>query len=484
MLGAALSLTLLLGVVEAGAGEAGADSEYGAATYAAPYLSEEARALIRSYVATEKAYPELDDVAAWTEFQSAAGRRGAAALEAYVQAGGDYERQRADIPGVDAYWLSTSKTGKTGPVLVFTHGGAYVGGSGKEIPPAVIEIANTAGMRVLSVDYRLAPQFPFPAAVEDAVSAYRWLLDQGLAPAEIGWFGESAGGGLTLATMHALQHQELPMPGAIAVLSPWTDLTLVSESYFTLEADDPAFNRDGLSFLARAYYQDSDPMNPLVSPVYGEFSGFPPTLIQVGSKEILLSDSLRVARRARAAGVEVSLDVWDGLWHVFQYMNVPESGEAIAELGEFFRRHLNGDSTGVRPDDEEGPADEGLFEVGEFTQIYSAVDENGNPWWINDHCFVRDETGTWHLVGITQKQEPNDFFQLAFDDARIGQMTEEERAQFLAEVVALRAEAEASGTPIFDNLGERQFAHATAGSLLQSPWTTESFALVADQETW
>jgi acetyl esterase/lipase len=140
--------------------------------------------------------------------------------------------------------------------------------------------------------------------------------------------------------MHALKRQDLPLPGAIVVLSPWTDLTLASESYFTLEEDDPAFTRGELELLARAYYQDVDPGDPLVSPVYGDFTGFPPMLLQVGSKEILLSDSLRVARRARAVGVDVTLDVWDGLWHVFQMMGVPESAEAIDELGGFFRRHL------------------------------------------------------------------------------------------------------------------------------------------------
>jgi monoterpene epsilon-lactone hydrolase len=318
------------------------DSEkpYGAATYAAPYISEQAQAVIRAYVPQQLSYPTLDDVAGWSQIQQGIKQRGAAILQAYVESGGEYERRRADFSEVEAYWFSTSKTSGDGPVLVFAHGGAYVGGSGKEVFPSVLAIANAAGMRVLSIDYRLAPQNPFPAAVNDAVAVYRWLLEKGQDNSEIGWFGASAGGGLVLAAMHALQQEGLPLPGAIAVLSPWTDLTLMSESYFTLDADDPVFTRDGLAFLAAAYYQQSDPKNPLVSPVYGNFSNFPPTLIQVGSKEILLSDSLRVARLARAAGVDVSLDVWDGLWHVFQSMGVPESSEAIDALGEFFRQHL------------------------------------------------------------------------------------------------------------------------------------------------
>jgi monoterpene epsilon-lactone hydrolase len=331
-----LLATLALGAMGAHAG----DTEGDQGVYAAPYLSDQARALIRGYVPVEKVYPPLDDDAAWTRFQRAGEANAAAALQAFHQAGGEFERRDAEIPNVDAYWLTTPRAGSTGPVLVYTHGGGYVGGSGKEVAPAVIEIADAAGMRVLSIDYRLAPQHPFPAAVDDAVAAYRWLLDQGVEPTEIGWFGESAGGGLTLAAMHALKGQDLPLPGAIAVLSPWTDLTLVSESYFTLEVDDPAFTRHGMRPLADAYHQTADREDPLVSPVYGEFGGFPPVLIQVGSKEILLSDSLRVARRAREADVDVILDVWDGLWHVFQLMGVPESKEAIDELGEFFRRHL------------------------------------------------------------------------------------------------------------------------------------------------
>jgi hypothetical protein len=145
---------------------------------------------------------------------------------------------------------------------------------------------------------------------------------------------------------------------------------------------------------------------------------------------------------------------------------------------------LVGASTGALPDDDTSAAEPMHFEVGDFKQIYSPVDEAGNLWWINDHALIRDEAGAWHLIGITQKQDPDEFFQLAFDDAAINQMSEQERTEFYGRVAALREEAKATGKPVFNNLEERQFAHATAASLLQSPWKTEPFALVADEEKW
>ena len=316
---------------------AGADSP---ATYVAPYISEQSQALIRAYVPGPKPWSASLDAAAWTAVQQESEQAAATRLQQYAEGGAAFERKPADVPGVRAYWFTTPKTATDGPVLVYTHGGAYVIGSGREVSPAILAIAEASGMRVLSIDYRLAPQHPFPAAVDDSVAAYRWLLEQGIASNRIGWFGESAGGGLMLAAMHALKRNELPLPGAIVALSAWTDLTVSSESYFTLDAADPAFSIDEMRMLSGVYRGQASPLDPLVSPVLGDFSGFPPLLIQVGSKEILLSDSLRVARRARSAGVDVELDIWDGMWHVFQLMGVPESREAIDEIGAFFRRHL------------------------------------------------------------------------------------------------------------------------------------------------
>lgn len=318
-----------------------AATETGKATYVAPYLSEQAQAILRSYSSPTRAWPALDDMPGWTAFQQSGVQGAAAVLQRYAESGKKFERRSAEIQGIDAYWFTPSTVAVDGPVLVYTHGGGYVGGSGREISPAVIAIAEAAGMRLLSIDYRLAPQHPFPAAVEDTVAVYRWLLAQQIPPGKIAWFGESAGGGLALASLHAMKLQGLPLPGGIAVLSPWTDLTLSSESYVTLDADDPVFTHGDIAMLAKAYHQQSSPWNALVSPVLGDFSGFPPMLIQVGGKEILLSDSLRVARAARAAKVDVELDVWDGMWHVFPLMDVPESREAIGELAFFLRRTVS-----------------------------------------------------------------------------------------------------------------------------------------------
>lgn len=321
-------------------GSAESNGPTGFATYIAPYISEPARNVIRNYVPRDPGWPQPDDVAGWTALQHAVVQQSARALQRHADTVSKFERRAAGIPGVDAYWFTSSKMRVDGPVLVYTHGGGYAIGSGREVPPAALAVAEAAGMRLLSIDYRLAPQHPFPAGLDDVVVAYRWLLDQRVSAKSIGWFGDSAGGGLALASMHAFKQRGLPLPGCVAVLSPWTDLTLVSESYVTLDAADPAFTIGDIRTLARTYHQQSSPANPLVSPVLGDFSGFPPMLIQAGSKEILLSDSLRLARAARSANVDVDLDVWDGMWHVFQLMDVPESREAIDELGEFFRRNL------------------------------------------------------------------------------------------------------------------------------------------------
>ena len=201
----------------------------------------------------------------------------------------------------------------------------------------VSRIARASNARALSIDYRLAPEHPFPAAVEDATAAYKWLLAQGYKPARIVVAGDSAGGGLTLALLLAIRDAELPMPAAAVPISPWTDLEGTGESVRTRAARDVMVTQENLADSAKQYYGKHDPKDPLVSPVHANFRGLPPMLIHVGDAEILLDDATRVAKSAKLAGVDVELEVWDDMphvWHVFAKI-LPEGQQAIDKIGKF-----------------------------------------------------------------------------------------------------------------------------------------------------
>jgi monoterpene epsilon-lactone hydrolase len=253
-----------------------------------------------------------------------------------------YKLEQTELAGVDVYWVSTDRTTDAERVLLYFHGGAYVLGNPEVHATVAIQVAHESGIRVLSVDYRKAPEHPFPAAVDDGVAVYRALLERGYAPGRIGVFGDSAGGGLALAVPLALRDAGDPLPGAIAPLSPWVDLLAESDTLTTLADFDPDVDpADSLLGYIRAYAAGQDPGQPLISPVNADLTGLPPLLIQVGAREVLLSEALRLARNARNSGVEVDLDVWDGMWHVFQALpTAPEAQRANREIGAFFRRHL------------------------------------------------------------------------------------------------------------------------------------------------
>jgi acetyl esterase/lipase len=227
-------------------------------------------------------------------------------------------------------------------VILYFHGGGYVLGSHTRTANSVSHIANAVGCRALNVDYRLAPEHPFPAAVDDAVSAYRWLLARGYEPAHIAVSGDSAGGGLALALLHALQGAGLPLPAAAVPMSPWADLEQSGASMATHAEADLLVGADILKGMAGQYLGEQDPRNPLASPLHGDFRGLPPLYLQVGGDETLLDDSTRIAERARAAGVEVKLDVFPEMQHVFQNSagNVPEADDAVARIGEWLRPKL------------------------------------------------------------------------------------------------------------------------------------------------
>jgi acetyl esterase/lipase len=195
---------------------------------------------------------------------------------------------------------------------------------------------------VLALDYRLAPEHPFPAALDDALAAYRWLLAEGADPRRIAVMGDSAGGGLAFSLLLRLRDQGAPLPAAAVALSAWTDLALTGASLRLNAAADPMLNAEDLPKLAACYLASADPRDPYASPLYGDATGLPPTLIQAGSDEILHDDSTRMADRLRAAGCEVELEIWPRMphaWHLFAPV-LPEARRAIERIGAFVRGRL------------------------------------------------------------------------------------------------------------------------------------------------
>ncbi len=229
-------------------------------------------------------------------------------------------------------------------VILYLHGGGYVMGSINTHRELGQRLSRAAAARVLLIDYRLAPEHPHPAAVEDATRAYRWLLSRGVSPSRLVVAGDSAGGGLTVATLLAARDSGLPLPAAGVCLSPWVDLEGVGESMTTKAAADPLVQRDGLRRMGALYLNGQDPRTPLASPLYADLSGLPPLLIQVGTAEALLDDSTRLAERAREAGVEVDLEPWDDMIHVWQAFAavLPEGQQAIERIGQFIRERTAG----------------------------------------------------------------------------------------------------------------------------------------------
>jgi acetyl esterase/lipase len=252
------------------------------------------------------------------------------------------EYQSVDAGGVPAEWAIPAGAGED-KVLLYLHGGGYSVGSIVSHRKLVGHLAKAAGVRGLSVGYRLAPENPFPAGLDDAVTAYAWLLGEGIAAAHIGIGGDSAGGGLALATALALRERGLPAPAGLVLLSPWTDLASTGESLRTNLGKDlliRGVNDDAPGVTS--YAGDNDVKNPLISPLYADFSDFPPFVVHVGGDELLLDDSTRLAEWASAAGCDVTIEVWPDMQHVFQIAagNVPEADEAVAKLGSWLSKQL------------------------------------------------------------------------------------------------------------------------------------------------
>jgi monoterpene epsilon-lactone hydrolase len=252
----------------------------------------------------------------------------------------DVRCEPVNAGGVPAEWVTTPGV-VAERVICYIHGGGYVIGSINTHRELASRLSRAASARVLVLDYRLAPENPFPAAVDDSTAAYRWLLSVGVDPARLAIAGESAGGGLTVATLVALRDAGEPLPAAGICLSPWVDLACLGESIVTKAEIDPVADKESMLMLAKAYLGDTDPFTPLASPLYADLTGLPPLLIQVGTAECLFDDAKRLVERARAAGVDVILEPWDDMihmWHMFAAM-LPEGQQAIDRIGEYIRQH-------------------------------------------------------------------------------------------------------------------------------------------------
>jgi len=246
-----------------------------------------------------------------------------------------------DAGGVPAVWADRSG-GAHDRVLQYVHGGGYVMGAAEYYRKLTGHLANAVGCRVLNVDYRLAPEHPHPAPVDDSTTAYRWLLERGIEPGHIAIAGDSAGGGLTVTTLLNIRAAGLPMPAAAMPLSPWIDLEGTGDSMITRADRDILVHADQLKGMADAFLQGQDPRDPLAAPLHADLTGLCALYIQVGDDESLLDDSVRLAERARQAGVECRLDVFHEMQHVFQMAagNMPEADEAIGRLADWVRPQL------------------------------------------------------------------------------------------------------------------------------------------------
>ena len=250
----------------------------------------------------------------------------------------DVKVERVNAPVAPAEWLRPPSA-EPGRVVLYLHGGGYVIGSPRSHRHLAAAIASAAGASALLLDYRLAPEHPYPAAVEDATAAYRWLLDQAIAPARIVIAGDSAGGGLTVATLMALREAGVPLPAGGVCISPWVDLTCGGASYATKAAADPIVRRDGVERDGPGLSRRHPPRTPLASPLFADLRGLPPLLIHVGSDEVLLDDAVQLAERARAAGVDATLEVYERMIHVWHWFlpMLDEAQTAVEAIGRFVR---------------------------------------------------------------------------------------------------------------------------------------------------
>jgi epsilon-lactone hydrolase len=243
--------------------------------------------------------------------------------------------------GISSVRVSTGNTSNASRILLFLHGGAYVFGSSysNAVIPALM--SKEMALPVLSINYRLAPESPFPGAIKDVITCYEGLLKLGFRSTHIALFGDSAGAGLALASTLEMRSKGLPLPAVLGLFSPWVDLSEKGDSRAFAGQFDPLLSTQALDLFAGLYAGKQDRETPLLSPIYAELWGMPPMIIHAGSRDLLLSDAIRLARKVRMNGGKVELDIWDGMWHVWQLTpELDETRESIVRMAQFFEKYL------------------------------------------------------------------------------------------------------------------------------------------------
>ncbi|PLT35162.1 alpha/beta hydrolase [Bacillus sp. V5-8f] len=248
--------------------------------------------------------------------------------------------EKLSVEGIPVEWVAAPNA-RQDAVFLYLHGGGYIVGSLNTHRDIASKLSRATATRVLVIDYRLAPENPYPAAIEDAVKAYRWVVSSGVSPERIIIGGDSAGGGLTMATLLSLREAGDTLPAAAVLLSPWTDMEGTGESMESRASVDPWLNPEQTRQSPVLYIGSLDPRHPHVSPIYADLKGLPPMIVHVGNDEILLDDSVRLVEKARAAGIDVTFKIWEEMWHVFQQFPTPEAKQSIDEIGEYVVQKLN-----------------------------------------------------------------------------------------------------------------------------------------------
>ena len=240
-----------------------------------------------------------------------------------------------DLAGMRAAWVRPDWGHTREKIILYCHGGGYTSGSLGYSRPLASKLSHATGWETLCFEYRLAPEHPYPAAVDDAVRVWDHLMYQGYGARDITVAGDSAGGNLALVLLHRLKAEGRQLPRRLVLLSPWTDMTASGAAYTQRAKQDPTITMDYVQAVRRVYANGADLADPMLSPLFGDFTGFPPTLIQVGGNELLYSDSEQLRDRMRAAGVLCRMEEWTEMWHVFQMLPIKKAAEAMERIGTF-----------------------------------------------------------------------------------------------------------------------------------------------------